>query len=738
MTENPLKPADVKTFKIKQSFLILALAIALFLGVVSQVIYLHRASEQEVLAYFEDNQLDHARQVTNQIQSLLQHQIKSLESLSLAMLSFAEYNLGERQALLTRMIRMKDPSLENISIYDAAGNPLYNTGNLMPGPTIRQESFAWMKQPENKGKVLVRPRVEGQKATGNDDTQGPGQTLSDPGGRRSLQLLLATPLYQDLPNPGHSTVVEKFGGAVFAVISLKEFLLAQMKVVDPALESHQLWVMDKDGTLLYHSRHPGMIFRNVFRPGEGCQTCHPSFDYAREILGKKRGTFSYKVEKAPKKLAAFSTVEFQDQSWTVVMSSDYDALMAFSRKSLRGHLTLLSLFVFVLISSAFLLHHNYRSVTRAEEEVKYLREKQSLEEKAQQSEQRYRTLVETMNDGLGAVDKKGRWVYVNDRLCGMLGYRQEEMIGSPITGFLGGPVDQQTYGEQIERRKQGTSVPYEITGLRKDGQKIFVLVSPKPIFGQNGQFEGSFAVITDITELKKTEEALRESEGRLRILSSQLLTAQEKERSRISRELHDELGQALAVLKLKVRFVEKHLATEQEDLKKECGQSIQYIDQVIEEVRRLSRDLSPSILEDLGLSNALQWLINNFSRNNNLSISVHKDEVDMDHLLSQDSQIILYRIFQEAFTNIERHSQASRASVSIENGEKGLHISVEDSGRGFDITQTLTSEGGRQGMGLATMQERARMLGGAFEIVSEKGKGTRIDVYVPLEKNQEP
>jgi len=320
----------------------------------------------------------------------------------------------------------------------------------------------------------------------------------------------------------------------------------------------------------------------------------------------------------------------------------------------------------------------------------------------------------------------------------MLGYRQEEMIGSPITGFLGGPVDQQTYGEQIERRKQGTSVPYEITGLRKDGQKIFVLVSPKPIFGQNGQFEGSFAVITDITELKKTEEALRESEGRLRILSSQLLTAQEKERSRISRELHDELGQALAVLKLKLRFVEKHLATEQEDLKKECGQSIQYIDQVIEEVRRLSRDLSPSILEDLGLSNALQWLINNFSRNNNLSISVHKDEVDMDHLLSQDSQIILYRIFQEAFTNIERHSQASRASVSIENGEKGLHISVEDSGRGFDITQTLTSEGGRQGMGLATMQERARMLGGALEIVSEKGKGTRIDVYVPLEKNQEP
>lgn len=408
-----------------------------------------------------------------------------------------------------------------------------------------------------------------------------------------------------------------------------------------------------------------------------------------------------------------------------------------SQRSLRGHLILVSLFVLVLISATLLLHHNYRSVIRAEEEVKYLREKQSLEEKAQQSEQRYRMLVETMNDGLGVLDEKGCWVYVNDRLCGMLGYSRKEMIGAPITGVLGGPVDQQIYHGQINRRKHGTSVPYEIAGIRKDGQKIYVLVSPKPILDQEGQFEGSFAVITDITGLKKTEEALRASGERLHALSFQLLSAQERERSRISRELHDELGQALAVLKLRLRFLEKHLATEQEDLKKECQQSIQYVDQVIEEVRRLSRDLSPSILEDLGLSNALQWLINNFSRNNNLSITLHKDNVDMDHLFSQDSQIVLYRIFQEAFTNIEKHSQASRASVSIKKGDGGLYVSVEDDGSGFDITETLKSGVATQGMGLVTMQERARMLGGFLEIVSGKGKGTRIDVYLPLEKNQE-
>jgi PAS domain S-box-containing protein len=653
------------------------------------------------------------------------------------MASLAGSDPGKQRALLTRLKRMKDSDLESISVYDAAGNSLYNTGGLMPASTFRQEFFAWVKQPENRGKILVRPLVEGKKPTQTDDVPGTGRDLSDRSGREFPQLLLAIPLYQDATGSGHSTTVAKLSGAVFLVASLRELLRAQMKDVGPSPESYQLWMMDKAGTLLYQSQHPEMTFRNVFKAGGVCRTCHPSFDYVREILGKKTGTFSYQVEKAPRKLAAFSTVELEDQSWTVVMTSRYDALMAFSRKSLRGHLTLVSLFVFVLISASLLLHHNYRSVTRVEEEMNHLREKQSLEEKARQSEQRYRTLVETMNDGLGTSDKDGRWVYVNDRLCEMLGYQREEMIGSPVTRFLGGPVDQRIYREQRGQREPGTSVPYEIDGLRKDGEKIFVLVSPKPLFDQEGRFQGSFAVITDITELKETEEALRESEGRLHTLSFQLLAAQEKERSRISRELHDELGQALAVLKLKLRFVEKHLATEQEDLKKECGQSIQYIDQVIEEVRRLSRDLSPSILEDLGLSNALQWLINNFSRNNNLSISLHKDDIDMDHLFPQDSQIVLYRIFQEAFTNIERHSQASCASVSIKMGGEGIYVTVEDNGNGFDIAETLKGGMTGEGMGLVTMRERARMLGGFLEVVSEKGKGTRIDVYLPLEKNQE-
>jgi signal transduction histidine kinase len=168
-------------------------------------------------------------------------------------------------------------------------------------------------------------------------------------------------------------------------------------------------------------------------------------------------------------------------------------------------------------------------------------------------------------------------------------------------------------------------------------------------------------LVKEIEERKWTEEALRESEKTLRYLTSQFLTAQEREKRRVSRELHDELGQALALLKLRLRFIEKNLQEDQTILKKECEDNLQYIDQVIEDVRRLSRDLSPSILEDLGLSAALHWLINNLMKNYLIEISL--DVEDINHLFSQDAQIIIYRIFQEALTNIGKHAQATKVSV---------------------------------------------------------------------------
>ena len=235
----------------------------------------------------------------------------------------------------------------------------------------------------------------------------------------------------------------------------------------------------------------------------------------------------------------------------------------------------------------------------------------------------------------------------------------------------------------------------------------------------------------EIAERKLIEKALRESGERLHILSSHLLTAQERERRRISLELHDELGQSLTVLKLQIRSIEGNLKTDQEALKENCESSLQYVDQIIENVRRLSRDLSPSILEDLGLTAALRWLVEDFSRHSNIKISL--DLPDIDNLFSQDAQIIIYRIFQEAFTNIGRHAQATNVSGVIKKKEGGVDFLIEDDGKGFDLKKIEARIPTEKSLGLMAMDERAKMLGGELKIETKQSNGTRIIFRVPIQ-----
>jgi signal transduction histidine kinase len=231
-------------------------------------------------------------------------------------------------------------------------------------------------------------------------------------------------------------------------------------------------------------------------------------------------------------------------------------------------------------------------------------------------------------------------------------------------------------------------------------------------------------------ERKLAEKALRESWKRLQFLSSHLLTAQERERKRISLELHDELGQSLTVLKLQLRSIEKALNKEQRALKEDCKKTLQYINQIIENIRRLSRDLSPSILEDLGLTAALQWLIEDFAKHSAIKVDI--DMLVFDNLFSSDAQIIIYRIFQEALTNIVKHAQANTVTVVVKKKDGSVHFQVQDDGKGFDIKQIEARYPTEKSLGLLAMDERARMLGGQLEVYGQKGKGTRIIFTIPI------
>jgi PAS domain S-box-containing protein len=233
----------------------------------------------------------------------------------------------------------------------------------------------------------------------------------------------------------------------------------------------------------------------------------------------------------------------------------------------------------------------------------------------------------------------------------------------------------------------------------------------------------------EATKRLQTEASLQESEARLRHLTSKVLSAQEDERGRLALELHDDLGQSLAVLKMQLRAIQRKAPPESSEVRENLENSLNFINEIIERIRRLSRNLRPTVLEELGLTPAVQHLFEEFCQ----EIQVILDLDDTKDLLSLEAQLNIYRIFQESFSNITKYAQASRVSVSIKKQERGVVFLVEDNGRGFDPQKIINENITDRGLGLTAMDERARMLGGTLNIWSQEGQGTKITFNVPIQ-----
>jgi signal transduction histidine kinase len=232
-------------------------------------------------------------------------------------------------------------------------------------------------------------------------------------------------------------------------------------------------------------------------------------------------------------------------------------------------------------------------------------------------------------------------------------------------------------------------------------------------------------------ELEAMANELRKSEERLHRLSSDLFSVQENERRRISLELHDELGQSMAALKMQVGSIARRLGNvPTEEMKDVCNDMRDNINQIIENVRRLARDLSPVVLDDLGLQAAIEYLVNNFSKI--YSIVIKFRYTDINHLFDEDSQRIIYRILQEALNNIGKHAQANNVSLIIEEKDRAVRFTIRDDGKGFNVQKTLDQRGTEKGMGLEAMSERVRILGGKINIVSRPGIDTTVTFTAPV------
>jgi PAS domain S-box-containing protein len=306
------------------------------------------------------------------------------------------------------------------------------------------------------------------------------------------------------------------------------------------------------------------------------------------------------------------------------------------------------------------------------------------------------------------------------------GYTAAEAIGQPI-GMLLPPGSEDEVPTIMERIRRGDKVEhYETKRQRKDGTIIEVSVAVSPIKTSDGDVIGASAVARDITERRQAESA-RAQQAAHRLLLERVFVTQEQERRRIARELHDEAGQLMASVLVGLRALDDSHTID--EAKAQAQRLREVVVKAIDEVGRLARGLHSSVLDDHGLGVALHRYVADYSKTQNLAVDLTLNEPDTIEL-PPAVQLAVFRIVQEALTNVARHSAATAISIRVARSARGLETTIVDNGSGFDADgASLHTE---VHLGLQSMRERAAILGGTVSVTSG-ATGTTISVHIPLE-----
>ncbi len=317
-----------------------------------------------------------------------------------------------------------------------------------------------------------------------------------------------------------------------------------------------------------------------------------------------------------------------------------------------------------------------------------------------------------------------RFVDVNEAAVNHYGYSKEEFM-SLNTTKIRPEEDKKRYLSESGENKPGKNYH----GIWRHQKKDHTIINVE-IYANDFTHEGKQArliLANDISEKIKAEESLKYSYEEIRQLASHLQDIREEERAGIAREIHDELGQQLTVLKMDMSWMSKRLSAEPSgEINKKINSTLELLDVTIKTVRRIATDLRPSMLDDLGLIATVEWQCEEFGRRTGITTRFIEDMTEFD--FPPQMAIGLFRICQESLTNIARHSSAKNAFITMQQMSGELLLTISDDGQGFDAHKI----GHKKTLGLLGMRERTQMMGGKYEIVSEKGKGTTLSIRIPF------
>ncbi len=371
--------------------------------------------------------------------------------------------------------------------------------------------------------------------------------------------------------------------------------------------------------------------------------------------------------------------------------------------------------------------------------TKRKRQEQALVE----SEANYRNLFDSSTDGIFILDLDGNFIDANRTAYERLGYAREELLSLNIR-----TLDDPSFARRVPKRfkqiqEHGVAV-FESAHLRKDGSTMPVEVNSRLLEYKGRQVY--FSVIRDITDRKRAEELLRHSHAeledkvkertkelaasqeQLRSLFKHLQSLREEERTSIAREIHDDLGQSLTALKMDLARLAAQACGDDEMLRERLNADVDHVDKIIQSVKRVCTELRPTILDHLGLAAAVEWQCEEFQKRTGIKCDTLFDPEDVD--VDSDLGTALFRVFQEAFTNVVKHAKATEAKTSIKRTSSSIVLEITDNGVG--ITEEELSKSGS--FGLLGIRERVYPWGGIVTVSGARNKGTTVKITIPLRR----
>ncbi len=368
---------------------------------------------------------------------------------------------------------------------------------------------------------------------------------------------------------------------------------------------------------------------------------------------------------------------------------------------------------------------NFLEEHKKQLELQIERQKQA-EKLLKESEKRYRSIVEGQTEFIVRWKAGGIWTFANEAFCRYFKTTPEDILGTSFLKYL--PEDHvEKVKKHLSTLGPGNSFYNdEHVEIERDGVPWYYQWTHHGIFDDDGKLIEYQSVGRDITKRKQFEFQLQESTDELRKLSNYLQTVRETERTHIAHEIHDELGHNLTVLKMDLKLMKHSLHDKDTGISERINGMVEIIDSTIITVKRLSTELRPGVLDELGLNTALEWLIKELKERTDIDYNINIEFNDNN--LSKEFATAVFRISQEALTNVIRHSSATRVNLQLLESNNQLFLRIEDNGTGISKENTDISES----FGLIGLRERAYSIGGTLVIEGKENKGTVLRLESPI------